>query len=112
MFSPGGDPTGPDPLRSTRMRTLHVLIDHPLFVGVVVACVVALVLGVVFSAVFFAAAIAIGVVAWGYLAWTTRALRRDLRARSETPVDGAAPGEPARGRVYEGEGVAVRDEPR
>ena len=43
MFSPGGDPTGPDPLRSTRMRTLHVLIDHPLFVGVVVACVVALV---------------------------------------------------------------------
>lgn len=80
--------------------------------GLALAGVVALVLGVVFSAVFFAAAIAIGVVAWGYLAWTTRALRRDLRARSETPVDGAVPGEPARGRVYEGEGVAVRDEPR
>jgi hypothetical protein len=65
----------------------------------------------VFSAIFFVAAIAVGAVAWGYLAWRTRALRRELRARASEAADRGPPGEPTRGRVYEGEAVAVRDEP-
>ena len=79
--------------------------------GVAVAGIAALALGIVFSAVFFVAAIAVGAAAWGYLAWRTRALRRELRARASEAAERGPPGEPARGRVYEGEAVAVRDEP-
>lgn len=81
-------------------------------VGLALAGAAALVLGIVFSAVFFVAAIAVGAVAWGYLAWRTRALRRELRARASEAADRGPPGEPTRGRVYEGEAVAVRDDPR
>ena len=81
-------------------------------VGLALAGAAALVLGIAFSAVFFVAAIAVGAVAWGYLAWRTRALRRELRTRASEAADRAPPGEAARGRVYEGEAVAVRDESR
>ena len=85
-------------------------------VAVAVAGATLLVLGVAFSVVFFAVAVVVGATAWGYVAWKTRAVRREMRARMEEaasdPMRGEAPRDTARGRVIEGEAVTVPDDPR
>ena len=85
-------------------------------VAVAVAGAGLLVLGVAFSVVFFAVAVVVGATAWGYVAWKTRAVRREMRARMEEaaadPTYGTASRETARGRVIEGEAVTVPDDPR
>ena len=68
----------------------------------IVTGTVLVVLGVAFSVVFLAVA-AVGAVAlWGYLAWKTRALRRDLAA-AHSDARGPA--------VIEGVAVKLPDEP-
>jgi hypothetical protein len=85
-------------------------------VAVAVVGAALLVLGIAFSVVFFAVALVVGAVAWGYVAWKTREVRREMRARMEEaaadPMRGAASRENARGRVIEGEAVTVPDDPR
>jgi len=85
-------------------------------VAVAVAGAGLLVLGVAFSVVFFAVAVVVGATAWGYVAWKTRAVRREMRARMEEassdPMRGEAPRDAPRGRVIEGEAVTVPDDPR
>jgi hypothetical protein len=85
-------------------------------VAVAVVGAALLVLGIAFSVVFFAVALVVGAVAWGYVAWKTRAVRREMRARMEEaasdPMRGEAPRDTARGRVIEGEAVTVPDDPR
>ena len=49
-----------------------------------IAAVVVFGFALVFSAVFFAAAVAVGVVAWGYLWWKTRAIRKQMRDHPPT----------------------------
>jgi len=85
-------------------------------VAVAVVGAALLVLGVAFSVVFFAVAVVVGAIAWGYVAWKTRAVRREMRARREEaaadPMRGAASRETSHGRVIEGEAVTVLDDPR
>ena len=85
-------------------------------VAVAVAGAGLLVLGVAFSVVFFAVAVVVGATAWGYVAWKTRAVRREMRVRMEEAssdaMRGEAPRDTARGRVIEGEAVTVPDDPR
>ena len=85
-------------------------------VAVAVVGAALLVLGIAFSVVFFAVALVVGAVVWGYVAWKTRAVRREMRARMEEaaadPTHGAASRETTRGRVIEGEAVTVPDDPR
>lgn len=85
-------------------------------VAVAVVGAALLVLGIAFSVVFFAVALVVGATAWGYVAWKTRAVRREMRARMEEaaadPTYGTASRETARGRVIEGEAVTVPDDPR
>jgi len=73
-------------------------------------------LGLVLSVVFFAAALVVGATAWAYLAWKTRALRREMRARMDEvaadPSRGTSARAAASGRVIEGEAVTVPDDPR
>jgi len=49
-----------------------------------------------FSVVFFAIVLTLGAVAWGYLWWKTRAVRRQMRERAAAA--GAAAGSAQRGR--------------
>ena len=73
------------------------------------AAALAAVLGVALSIVVVAARVVVGALAWGYVAWKTRALRRAL------PEQGGAHEAwqgPDAGRVIEGEAVSLPDEPR
>jgi hypothetical protein len=64
--------------------------------------VVVVVAGIVVSVAVLAVGVVVGAAALGYLAWKTRALRREVR-------ESLAAGAPA-GRVFEGEAISVRDE--
>lgn len=55
-----------------------------------------------FSMLVFAAALTVGAVAWAYLWWKTRALRKQMRAR-------CSGGGMAGGEVIEGEAIRVID---
>jgi len=68
----------------------------------VVTGAVLVVLGIAFSLVFLAIAAVGAVAAWGYVAWKTRALRRDLEAGRRNA------GGPA---VIEGVAVKLPDDP-
>ena len=68
-----------------------------------VAVAAALILGFMFSLVLIAVVVVLGLVAWGYLWWKTRDLRR---AMGERAVDD----EPD-GQVIEGEAVVVEEAP-
>jgi hypothetical protein len=58
--------------------------------------------GIVVSVAVLALGVVVGAAALGYLAWKTRALRREAR---EALATGASAG-----RVFEGEAISVRDE--
>ncbi len=70
-----------------------------------------------FSVVFFAIVLTLGAVAWGYLWWKTRAVRRQMRERAAAA--GAANGGAQRGRGPAGgagggmviEGEVIREVP-
>jgi hypothetical protein len=69
------------------------------------AGVILLALGLMFSVVILAVAAVLGVVAWIYFWWRTRALRRTLATMSTNGgMDGG-------GAVIEGEAVRVNDDP-
>ncbi|MEO8486737.1 MAG: hypothetical protein ABI585_10410 [Betaproteobacteria bacterium] len=74
---------------------------------------VVLVLGVVFSVAIVALGVVVGAVAWGVLAWKTRAIRRAVREQVGSQ-QGASGGwrAPAAGQVIEGEAVSIPDERR
>ncbi|WP_181358816.1 hypothetical protein [Pseudothauera lacus] len=67
------------------------------------------VLALMFSVVLFAVVLTVGVVAWAWLWWKTRAVRRQMRAAAASaPPPGARPGG---GLVIEGEVIReVREE--
>lgn len=66
-----------------------------------IATAALLVLGLMFSAVLLAFIVTAGIVAFAYLWWKTRALRRMMR---EQTMDGALnPSGVFKGEVYEGE---------
>lgn len=64
-----------------------------------------LVLGFMFSLVILAVAAVIGLAAFGYFWWKTRALRKVLREQQAA----AANAKPAGGEVFEGEAVVVEE---
>jgi HAMP domain-containing protein len=66
-----------------------------------------LALGLMFSAVILVAGVVIGLIAWGYLWWRTRELRRVMREAQATAAQASPP--PAGGDVIEGEAVRVED---
>ena len=73
------------------------------------AAALVVVAGLALSIVVVAAGLVVGALAWGYVAWKTRALRRAL------PEQGGAHEAwqgPDAGRVIEGEAVSLPDEPR
>lgn len=59
-----------------------------------------LVLGFMFSVVLLAVLAVLGLAAWGYFWWKTRALRQAVRERAQQPADGA---------IIEGEAVVVEE---
>lgn len=64
-----------------------------------------------FSVVFVAVIAVLGLIAWGYFWWKTRALRKQLREQQAASPFGQAPApESASGEVIEGEAVRVVDE--
>ncbi len=78
------------------------------FWGKLVFSLLALVVGVVlftFSLVVLAVFLAVGLVAWGWLMWRTRGIRRQMREQMEEALRrGTAPAE---GSVIEGEYTEV-----
>lgn len=86
--------------------------------------VLALIAALMFSLVFFAVAAVAVLGLWGYFWWTTRALRRQMRAQldaaqaragaADSTMGAAAPGPDADpgGEIIEGEAVRVVDEGR
>lgn len=56
-----------------------------------------------FSVVVFAVVVTVGAVAWAWVWWKTRALRKELRTRAQAARPGQAPGSAGGGVVIEGE---------
>ncbi len=77
-------------------------------VGVIVTIAVAIV-ALMFSAVFFAVIIVVGLIAWGYLWWKTREVRKQMRefAAQNQPV--MREQSASNDEVYEGEVIRVVD---
>jgi hypothetical protein len=67
-----------------------------------VSGMILLMLGLMFSVVVLIGVVVVGLIAWGYLRWKTREIRRVMR---EAPIDAGG------GDVIEGEAVVV-DESR
>lgn len=75
-----------------------------------VAMVGVFVLALTFSVALFAVVLTVGAVAWGYLWWKTRAVRKAMREQMEARMaepgmraGGAGPSRGARGLIIEGE---------
>lgn len=66
-----------------------------------------LVLGFMFSLLLVAFAAGVALLAWGYLWWKTRALRRHLREQAQATGSMERQEAPAGGSVFEGEAVRV-----
>jgi hypothetical protein len=81
-------------------------------VATVVAGAALVVLGLAFSVVFLAVAAVAGLAVWAYVAWKTRALRRDLRQSLGESARGPIDRRPAGGDVIEGVATQVPDDPR
>ena len=62
-----------------------------------------LILGIMFSVVLLAVVAVLGIAAWAYLWWRTRALRSAMREQAGSTVPDSD------GRVIEGETVVVED---
>jgi hypothetical protein len=69
----------------------------------VAASVTVLAIALLFSVVLVAALLAVGVVAGGYIWWTTRALRRQLREQMAAMQARAAAAPQQQGEIIEGE---------
>ncbi len=77
----------------------------------VVLGLLALAAAFMFSIVIFAAVAIVGLVAWLYFLWKTRALREHIRAQMRAQDDAPKPAQAApSGEVIEGESVRVVDE--
>lgn len=91
-----------DPRINDNTRAQPGLVGKALTLLITIAL---LVLGFMFSVLLVAFAAGVALLAWGYLWWKTRALRRHLR---EQAADGMGRQEaPAGGSVFEGEAVRV-----
>jgi hypothetical protein len=64
-------------------------------------------LALMFSMLIFAAILVVGAMAWGYLWWNTRALRKQMR--NYPSGDDATGGEIIEGEIIEGEATRVAD---
>lgn len=74
-----------------------------------IAGAVLLVLGIMFSVVLLAVVVCLGLIAFGYFWWKTRALRKHMRdqvAAAQGQTQGYARGP---GNVIEGEAIVVRE---
>lgn len=74
-------PQGPNPFDSFARSGVPLGSQAPLWKKIVAALVTAVLFGValMFSVVFFAAVLTLGLGAWGWLWWKTRAIRKQMR---------------------------------
>lgn len=78
------------------------------FVGMIVTVTVA-VIALMFSALFFAVIAVVGLFAWGYLWWKTRAVRQQMRAFAEQSEHLMQEQNVSSDEVFEGEVIRVVD---
>ncbi|MBA3023116.1 MAG: hypothetical protein KKG03_05235 [Gammaproteobacteria bacterium] len=78
------------------------------FVGVLVTVAVAIVV-LMFSAVFFAVIAVVGLIAWGYLWWKTREVRKQMRAFANQDQSVMREQRASNDEVFEGEVIRVVD---
>ena len=76
------------------------------FAGLVISVLVAIT-ALVFSAVLLAVLAVPGMIAWGYIRWKTRALRKQMRAFSERESSRMHERSDDHDRVFEGEVIRV-----
>ncbi len=76
--------------------------------GVIVTVAVAIVV-LMFSAVFFAVIAVAGLIAWGYLWWKTREVRKQMRAFAEQNQSVMREQRASNDEVFEGEVIRVVD---
>ena len=77
-------------------------------VGVIVTVAVAIVV-LMFSAVFFAVIAVVGLIAWGYLWWKTREVRKQMRAFANQDQSVMREQRASNDEVFEGEVIRVVD---
>lgn len=77
-------------------------------VGVVVTIAVAIV-ALMFSAVFFAVAAVLGLIAWAYVWWKMRAVRKQMREFAAQAQPVMRPQSASNDEVFEGEVIRVVD---
>ncbi len=95
-----------------RPRSMRIEPQSSGFFGRLVAVLIGaglLVLGLMFSVVLIIVAAAAGLVIWGWFWWKTRALRRQMRERMDTPFGNVEPVQPE-GRIIEGEVIRAPDD--
>jgi len=98
------------------MRNLPPAAANPAWqfrkLAVAVATIAAISVALMFSVVVIAVITVIGTIAWGYLWWKTRDLRkqmRDLSSRSAMMEEKMVNNEISQGEVIEGEVIRVTD---
>jgi len=77
-------------------------------VGVIVTVVVAII-ALMFSAVFFAVVAVLGLIAWAYIWWKTREVRRQMREFADQAQSAMQEQSASNDEVFEGEVIRVVD---